>query len=72
MINEPETLVVEGLRGLLRSNPELALIEHERGMSFQVDWLIVVVLRGAIPEKVTLISGGGSGHEPVLPSLLFP
>ena len=32
LINEPETLVVEGLKGLLRTNPELALIEHERGL----------------------------------------
>jgi len=31
LVNEPETLVVEGLRGILRANPELSLIEHERG-----------------------------------------
>jgi len=32
LINETDTLVVEGLRGLLRANPELSLIEHEKGI----------------------------------------
>jgi hypothetical protein len=31
LINEPDTLVIEGLKGLLRANPELSLIEHEKG-----------------------------------------
>lgn len=42
LINETDTLVVEGLRGLLRANPELSLIEHERGtMAFGVQEVIV-------------------------------
>lgn len=53
LTNSPNDLVVENLRGLLRQNPEVALIEHER-----------VIVRRNIQDKVTLIAGGGSGHEP--------
>ncbi|AQZ16429.1 hypothetical protein BZL39_K00200 [Zygosaccharomyces parabailii] len=52
-------IVAPYLLGLARSNPGLTVIEHDR-----------VVFRTASapgagsPPKVTLISGGGSGHEP--------
>ena len=61
MVNETDTLVVEGLRGLLRANPELSLIEHERGTSeirAECRKLIIVVLRKPTSDKVTLLSGG--------------
>jgi dihydroxyacetone kinase, DhaK subunit len=54
IINMPETVVVEMLKGLVKAHPELELVEKFK-----------VVKKAAInKDKVTLISGGGSGHEP--------
>ncbi|UHA73732.1 dihydroxyacetone kinase subunit DhaK [Paenibacillus sp. 481] len=54
VINKPETLVREMCNGLVLAHPELDFnskykIVHKKEMN---------------PNKVTLISGGGSGHEP--------
>jgi dihydroxyacetone kinase len=46
-------IILPALRGLVRASPWLTLIESER----------VVFAKPSVP-KVTLISGGGSGHEP--------
>ncbi|MGW2559372.1 dihydroxyacetone kinase subunit DhaK [Streptomyces sp. NPDC001514] len=56
LINVPETVVADGLRGLAAAHPELAVDVENR-----------VVLRGDAPVagKVALVSGGGSGHEPL-------
>jgi dihydroxyacetone kinase len=48
------TLVPKALKALVAANPSLALIESER----------VVVNTSHQASQVTLISGGGSGHEP--------
>ncbi|KAI5476272.1 putative dihydroxyacetone kinase 1 [Pseudohyphozyma bogoriensis] len=54
IINDPRELVNESLRGLGRLNPALAVDETNR-----------VVKLATIPkDRVALISGGGSGHEP--------
>lgn len=57
LINEPENLVQESLIGLIKSHSHLNLIEGYN-----------IVVRNDIEKirdhKVTLISGGGSGHEP--------
>ena len=54
LFNSSDTLVLESLRGGLRANPALSLLERDK---------VVVYLPKAI-RKVTLLSGGGSGHEP--------
>ncbi len=53
IINSPETVVEDMLRGIVAANPQLALAE---GMS--------VIYRKEMSKKVGLVSGGGSGHEP--------
>ena len=56
LINDPADVVAESLRGMDRAHPELR-VDHEQR----------VVYRGDAPVrgKVGLISGGGSGHEPL-------
>ncbi|WP_158804950.1 dihydroxyacetone kinase subunit DhaL [Acidisoma sp. L85] len=54
LINSPATIVPEMLEGLVRLNPDLALLEGQ----------MVVVRAGGPAEGVALISGGGAGHEP--------
>ncbi|QKW05166.1 dihydroxyacetone kinase subunit DhaK [Streptomyces sp. NA04227] len=56
LINVPETVVPDALRGLAAAHPELTVDVENR----------VVVRRDAPVEgKVALVSGGGSGHEPL-------
>jgi phosphoenolpyruvate---glycerone phosphotransferase subunit DhaK len=56
LINDPADVVAEALRGMAAAHPELR-VDHENR----------VVLRGDAPVrgKVGLVSGGGSGHEPM-------
>ena len=56
LINDPADVVAEALRGVAAAHPELR-VDHENR----------VVLRGDAPVrgKVGLVSGGGSGHEPM-------
>lgn len=54
LINEPADVVNEMCAGLVLAHPELELDPAYR----------VVKKREINPKKVTLISGGGSGHEP--------
>jgi len=58
IVNDPRTLALESLRGLVTSHPDLDFEETYR-----------IVKRGpktakSISQKVQLVSGGGSGHEP--------
>jgi dihydroxyacetone kinase-like protein len=56
LINAPDTVVDEALAGMLAAHPELIRLETPN----------VVVRRDAPrPGKVGIISGGGSGHEPM-------
>ncbi|MFJ7045408.1 dihydroxyacetone kinase subunit DhaK [Streptomyces sp. NPDC101112] len=56
LINSPETVVADALRGLAAAHPELS-VDVERQ---------VVVRRDAREGgRVGLVSGGGSGHEPL-------
>lgn len=56
LINVPETVVADALRGMAACHPELIVDVENR----------VIVRRDAPVEgKVGLISGGGSGHEPL-------
>jgi dihydroxyacetone kinase-like protein len=56
LINDPADVVTDALRGLALAHPEL-----------RVDHTNKVVYRGDAPVqgKVGIISGGGSGHEPL-------
>lgn len=56
LINDPADVVAEALRGIAIAHPEL-----------RVDHAHRIVYRGDAPVsgKVGLISGGGSGHEPL-------
>lgn len=54
IINRPESVVIELLNGLVYANPELSLDSKYK----------VITRRTKNPDKVNLISGGGSGHEP--------
>lgn len=55
-INSPETVLAEALAGVAAAHPELN-VDHVNH---------VITRRGATrPGKVALISGGGSGHEPL-------
>lgn len=54
IINTPENLVVEMCKGIAKAHPELEFVEKYK----------VVKKREINKDKVSLISGGGSGHEP--------
>ncbi|WP_448608839.1 dihydroxyacetone kinase subunit DhaK [Geodermatophilus sp. URMC 60] len=56
LINDPADVVPEALRGLAAAHPELR-VDHENRVVFRGD----APVRG----KVGLVSGGGSGHEPM-------
>ncbi|WP_435971668.1 dihydroxyacetone kinase subunit DhaK [Streptomyces sp. Qhu_M48] len=56
LINVPETVVADALRGMAAAHPKLTVDVERR----------VVVRRDApVAGKVALVSGGGSGHEPL-------
>jgi dihydroxyacetone kinase-like protein len=56
-INEPEDVVKESLRGLGAAHPDLVRVDFENQ--------IVVRKNAPVAGKVGLVSGGGSGHEPL-------
>ncbi|MCX4638510.1 dihydroxyacetone kinase subunit DhaK [Streptomyces sp. RPA4-5] len=56
LINVAETVVTDALRGMAAAHPELVVDTENR----------VIVRRDApVAGKVALVSGGGSGHEPL-------
>lgn len=54
IINRPETVVIEMCNGIVSAHPEFEFIEKYK----------IIKKRKINKNKVTLISGGGSGHEP--------
>ncbi|MDQ1536007.1 MAG: phosphoenolpyruvate---glycerone phosphotransferase subunit DhaK [Actinomycetota bacterium] len=56
LINDPQDVVAEALRGLEAAHPDLSVDHHHK-----------IIYRGDAPrrDKVGIISGGGSGHEPL-------
>jgi phosphoenolpyruvate---glycerone phosphotransferase subunit DhaK len=56
-INDPETVVKESLQGLAAAHPDLVRVDVENQ--------IVVRKDAPVAGKVGLVSGGGSGHEPL-------
>jgi dihydroxyacetone kinase-like protein len=57
LINTPEDLVVEELRGIEAAHPDLVRVHFDPNYIVRAD----APVRG----KVALVSGGGSGHEPM-------
>ncbi len=58
ILNDPETVVTDSLRGLAAAHGDFVRVEYEP----------TYVVRADVPEGargVALISGGGSGHEPL-------
>ena len=57
LINNPDDVVIEALRGLAAAHPDLLRVDPEMRL----------VIRRAAPRpgKVGIVSGGGSGHEPL-------
>ncbi len=55
-INDPADVVKESLAGLAAAHPDLVRVDFENQ---------VVVRKDAPTGKVAIISGGGSGHEPM-------
>ena len=56
LINSPDDVVVEALRGVAAAHPSLDV---------DVENKVVTRAGGATAGKVALVSGGGSGHEPL-------
>ncbi len=56
LINEPDQVLSDALRGVAAAHPSLAVNSVER---------YVARAGGPTPGKVALVSGGGSGHEPL-------
>mgnify|MGYP001791503935 CR=1 FL=1 len=56
LINDPSNVVAEALHGIEAAHPDL-LVDHQHK----------IIYRGDAPrrDKVGIISGGGSGHEPL-------
>jgi dihydroxyacetone kinase-like protein len=56
LINNPETVVTEELEGIAAAHPSLCV---------DVENKVITRAGGPRPGKVGLVSGGGSGHEPL-------
>ncbi len=56
LINDPDDVVAEALRGIAAAHPELR-VDHEHKVVFRAD--------APRSGKVGIVSGGGSGHEPL-------
>jgi phosphoenolpyruvate---glycerone phosphotransferase subunit DhaK len=56
LINDPDSVVSDALIGMDAAHPELT-IDHDKHIIYRAD--------APVANKVGLISGGGSGHEPM-------
>lgn len=56
LMNVPERVVSDALRGMALAHPELVV---------DVDNRVIVRRDAPVAGKVGLVSGGGSGHEPL-------
>ena len=63
LINDPADVVADALRGIALGHPDLR-VDHENRVVFRGD----APVRG----KVGLVSGGGSGHEPMHAGFVGP
>jgi len=71
-LNKPETLIVDSLKGLCATNPQLALDVENKSMWGRGHFFTMllnsrnsaVYIANQDCNKVALLCGGGSGHEP--------
>ena len=56
-INDPEDVVPEALAGIAAAHPGLVRVDFEHSLIIRAD--------APVQGKVGLVSGGGSGHEPL-------
>ena len=56
LINDPQDVVAEALLGIEAAHPDLR-VDHQHKIIYRGD--------APRPDKVGIISGGGSGHEPL-------
>ncbi|WVW82122.1 dihydroxyacetone kinase [Kwoniella bestiolae CBS 10118] len=61
LLNNPATLVVDSLKGLVNLNPNIKFDEGQR-----------VIYTPPTQPRVALLSGGGSGHEPAHAAFVGP
>ena len=57
LINKPEDVVTEELRGIQAAHPDLVKVNFSPNFVYRAD--------APVKGKVAVISGGGSGHEPM-------
>ncbi|WP_436501936.1 dihydroxyacetone kinase subunit DhaK [Actinokineospora sp. HUAS TT18] len=57
IVNDPATIVADALRGMAAAHPDLLRITE--------DPAVVARLDAPVAGKVAVVSGGGSGHEPL-------
>ncbi len=57
LINEPGNVVADALRGIAAAHPDRVRVDHSQRIVYRRD--------APRPGKVGLVSGGGSGHEPM-------
>lgn len=57
LINNPKNVVDDALRGIAAAHPDL--------LEVSLDPMFILTRGGATAGKVGLVSGGGSGHEPL-------
>ncbi len=62
-VNDPTTVVADALRGVAAAHPELR-VDHENAVVYRA--------AGPQPGRVSVISGGGSGHEPLHAGFVGP
>jgi dihydroxyacetone kinase-like protein len=64
IINDPSTVVAEALRGVELAHGDLLTVLHDPAVILRAD--------APVQGKVAIISGGGSGHEPMHGGLVGP
>jgi len=57
LINDPEDVVKESLQGVEAAHPDLVKVHYEPNYVYRAD--------APVKGKVAIVSGGGSGHEPM-------
>jgi dihydroxyacetone kinase-like protein len=57
LINSPENVVTEALQGMALAHADLIKVEYNPNFIYRAD--------APVKNKVAVISGGGSGHEPM-------
>ena len=57
LINKPEDVVLEELQGIELAHPDLVKVHYDPNFIYRAD--------APVKGKVAVVSGGGSGHEPM-------